>query len=74
MISYCQSFNSVYSTKTVTDKRILIDISIILEMIDRQEIFQIEWIEGGHQISDCLTKYGVSSSNLLRVIKGEQLF
>lgn len=67
-------YNTIYSKKkTVTNKFLLIDISIIREIIDNNEVHKIKWVESRHQISDCLTKYGVSSSNLLTVLKGQKL-
>ena len=60
---------SVYSTKTVDDKRLLIDISCLREKLSNQEIDQIVWIEKKYQLADCLTKNGASAANLLQVLQ-----
>ena len=83
MASYCELFGleiiNLYiiaftqKKKPVKQSFLLIDISIIREIIDNNEVHKIKWVESRHQISDCLTKYGVSSSNLLTVLKGQKL-
>ena len=63
--------NSAYSTKTLTDKRLKVDISIIREMLVKRELHKITWMEKGNQLPDCLTKSGASSLNLLQILDGK---
>ena len=61
-------FDSVRSTKTLTDKRLKIDVCILREMLYKKEIKNIRWVESKHQLADCLTKSGSSRSVLLTVL------
>ena len=61
-------FESAYSTKPVLDKRLRVDIAAIRQMIDRNKIHEIKWIDKCKQLADCMTKKGAPSANLLRVL------
>ena len=56
---------SAYSTKTLCDKKLKIDMCIIRDMLSKKEISEIKWVEHAIQISDCLTKSGASSTQVL---------
>ena len=62
-------YDNIHSTKMVAEKRLRIDIASIKQMIQREEISQVIWVDTSHQISDCLTKHGASNIKLLQVIK-----
>ena len=49
---------AVHSTNTVLEKRLLIDLSVLREMVERKEI-TINWIESEKQLANCLTKRGL---------------
>ena len=34
------------------------EIALLHEMLDKDEVSQIEWVEGPSQLADCLTKSG----------------
>ena len=61
--------NSIKSTKTVNDKRLLIDISCIREKLVNLELHNVLWVDKKRQLADCLTKIGASSSNLIEVLQ-----
>ena len=63
----------IYSTKTITEKRLKIDICVIREMIERGEIKSVVWRESQLQLADCLTKTGASSNKLLMTLEGRNL-
>ena len=64
-----QSLNgAAYSTKTITDRRLKVDMCAVRDMLKRSEIQQTE---AGKQLSDCLTKKGASSMVLLKSLRGE---
>ena len=68
-----QSFyDAAHSLKQTLEKRLLFDISAIREMIERNEI-NITWIEKAKQISDILTKTGVSPSIILEVLSSSKM-
>ena len=61
---------SVYSTNTITDKRLQMDISVLREMIEKKELSKVEWVPTERQLADCLTKKGASSRKLLMALVG----
>ena len=62
--------DAVHSTKTIEDKRLKIDIGILREMLHKQEISSIEWIDSDKQLADPLTKGGASSNKLIEALNG----
>ena len=50
-----------------------IDIGLLQEMLIKKEISRIKWIANHEQISDCLTKQGASSNNLISTFKDTKL-
>ena len=46
----------------------MVDISFIREMVDYDQI-QVIWVERDKQISDVLTKSGVSQESLLNILE-----
>ena len=61
---YQSLYDAVHSMKQTFQEGLLVDISSIREMIERNEM-EVTWIEKERQISDVLTKAGVSSRELL---------
>ena len=59
-------YDAVHSMKQTLQKRLIVDISLICEMIKRNKI-EVTWIEQERQDGDALTKAVVSSSELLNV-------
>lgn len=67
-ITDCRSlFDAVNSTKAVSDKRLRIEISMLREMQERGEM-ELSWTDTENQLADVLTKRGVNSLKLLRVL------
>ena len=56
------------STNKVADFRLRVDIACLRDMIRRQEISHIHWIDTASQLADCLTKADCSSKNLSTVL------
>ena len=61
--------DSIFSTKTVTEKRLKIDICIIRGMLSKNEVYSIEWCKSESQLADCLTKGTVNNAKLLNALK-----
>ena len=61
--------DSIFSTKTLSEKRLEIDICIIREMLNKNEVYSVEWCKSELQLADCLTKGTASSEKLLDVLK-----
>ena len=64
---------SVYSTTLLRDRRLMIDMAVIREMLLNKEINSVKWIDTKSQLADCLTKEGASSEALLAVLCGSKL-
>ena len=60
-----------YSTKTITDRRLKVDMCVVSDMPQLSEIQCILWTEAGTQLFDCLSKKGASSMALLKALQGE---
>ena len=59
--------DAAYSSKLLEDRRLIIDMAIIRQMINRDEI-QLEWVQAKDQVSDVLTKMGVSGVKVRQVM------
>ena len=65
--------NLIKSTKTVDDKRLLIDISCLKEKLVNFELHNVLRVDTKRQLADCLTKIGAPSSNLIKVVQNGYL-
>ena len=59
--------NAVHSSTNLEDKRLIIDISILRDMINQQDLSEFLWVSTEWQLADVLTKHGVSNKLLLSV-------
>lgn len=59
--------DAAYSSKLLEDRRLLIEMGIVREMINRNEV-ELRWVKANDQVGDVLTKVGVSGSKLRQVI------
>ena len=60
-------FDAVKTTNMLAEKRLLIDMSALREMIDRKEVY-IKWVNSEHQLADVLTKLGANKKKLTDVL------
>ena len=66
--------DSIYSTTNVKeDKRLIIDMAMLKEMVHKGELSSAKWTPGKDQLADILTKKGVSSLNLQSVVVSGKL-
>ena len=64
----CKSvYDTVYHHKGATEKRLLIDIAILKNVLSTKEVESPSWVPSHLQYADCLPK-DVSSKSLVRVI------
>ena len=61
-------FDTIHSTKQTSEKCLIVDISAVREMSDRNEL-SVTWIKKEKQLSDVLTKYGASNRLLLDILQ-----
>ena len=60
---------SLYSTHTVSDSQLLVDIAEIRNKIEIGEIDKVHWIENKEQIADAMTKAGADTARLHEVLE-----
>ncbi len=66
----CKSlFDAVKSTKSVTEKRLRLELSTIKESLNNKQVIDVKWVESHKQHTDCLTKHGSSPMKLLSVLE-----
>ena len=56
------------STNVKEDKRLVLDMCALKEMLENEEISSIDWVEAEGQISDPMTKRGASPKTLQDVL------
>ena len=61
-------YDAINTTRQITDKSLLIDMSYIRQRMEENEI-NLQWQPGKHQLSDVLTKKGANSESLLSTLK-----
>lgn len=61
-------WDNVHSTKSVSEKRLRIDMASIKEMLHTKEIKSIHWTPASGQLADCFTKRGACCGKLLNII------
>ena len=65
----CKSlYEALHSSKSVSEKRLRIEMSSIKELIDNGQIIEVRWSVSGKQLADCLTKRGASSTVLRQTL------
>ena len=62
-------FNSLQSTKMVSERRLRLDISAIKEMLSSNEIVKIDWLPTEKQLSNSLTKQGANTRDLISCMR-----
>ena len=65
-----QLYDSIYPIKTLKDKRLMVDICMMRNMLSSKEISAISWVDSQSQFADCLTKPS-SRAKLLTVLSGK---
>ena len=61
--------DSIYNDTMVAEKRLLRDLAVIKEMVERKEIRKVAWIPGEEMLADALTKHGVDGKPLLGALR-----
>ena len=66
--------DSVHSSTNVKeDKRLVLDVCSLKEMLERREVHSISWVSKKRQIADAMTKSGASPVTLQRVVSSGKL-
>ena len=61
---------NLYSTKLVDDKQLRINIAVIRDMLEREDLREVCWVQSARQIANVLTKRGANADLLLSAISG----
>lgn len=61
--------DSIYSTHTVADSRLLVDIAEIRSKLELGEISKVTWVESKSQLADAMTKAGADAAKLVEVLE-----
>ena len=61
--------DAVFSTKSVDEKRLRIDVGSVKEMIANGDIQDVRWVPGCDMVADVLTKKGVASYQILQLLQ-----
>ena len=63
---------AAYSTKSVEDKHLRINIAVLRDMLCTRSVSTISWVKTSHQLANVLTKRGACSRPLLSAL-GESM-
>ena len=61
--------DAIYSTHTVADSRLLVDIAEIRSKLELGEISKVIWVESKSQLADAMTKSGADAAKLVEVLQ-----
>ena len=61
--------DAIYSTKSVDDRRLRIDISSLKEFILNEEMSSVPWCPGSIQLANGMTKQGAKVDSLLNILQ-----
>ena len=63
--------DSIYSSKTIEDKRLKIDLCTMRDYLRIGELMGVELVDTKSQLADTLTKTGADSGKLIEAIQGQ---
>ena len=63
--------DSLVSLKQVKDHRLRLEATVLRQMLQREEIMEVTWVNSSEQLADCLTKKGVCIDKLQNAISRE---
>ena len=66
--------DSVYSSTNLEDRCLLLDVSVLRDMIEKQLLTGVHWVPSDNQLADCLTKQGAADHKLLNVLNNKLKF
>ena len=65
--------NSVYSMRPALEKRLRIDIASICELLEKEDVKSLSWIDNKFQLANCLTKKSCEDKRLMACLRSGQL-
>jgi len=64
--------DAVYSSKRVEDRRLRLDIAVVVDMVEKGDLDRVVWLDTSRQLANALTKRGASPYKLRAAVSGEQ--
>ncbi len=65
--------NAVHSSTNLDDKRLVIDVSVLRDLVDQGELTKFLWVSTDCQLADVLTKQGASAKLLCEILNNLEL-
>ena len=65
--------NAVHSSTNLEDRRLVIDVSVLRDLIDQKELTEFSWVSTECQLADVLTKQGASTKLLSNIFNNVNL-
>ena len=62
---------SVYSTKTIEDKHLRINMAVLRDMLSRGDLFSVSWVQSSCQLANALTKQGANVDSLIAAVSSD---
>ena len=75
-ILFCDNKNlvsAVHSSTNLEDRRLVIDVSVIRDLLQQHELTHFKWIATEFQVANTLTKQGASDNLLLKALSGAHM-
>ncbi|XP_063683937.1 uncharacterized protein LOC134818355 [Bolinopsis microptera] len=69
LIDSKQLYDNVHSSSLCQDKRLVLDIAVLQENLHKGVIGEFRWVPTPKMLADCLTKKGVSSGDLAKILE-----
>ena len=66
--------NAAHSSTNIEDKRLIIDISVLRDLLQRQELTDFVWVSTERQLANALTKQGAADDYMLNVFNTDMIF
>jgi len=74
---FCDNKNlvsAVHSSTNLEDKRLVIDVSVLRDMLEQKELTDFKWVSTDIQLANALTKQGTSDKLLMKVFNEKHRF
>jgi hypothetical protein len=59
---------AVYSTKVIEDKHLRINMAVLRDMLAREDLHSVTWVESACQLANALTKQGANVDSLIAAV------
>ena len=74
---FCDNKNlvsAVHSSTNLEDKRLVIDVSVLRDLLEQKELTDFKWVSTDSQLANALTKQGTSNKLFIKVFNEKLRF